>query len=90
MISVEAWRINIGRFHGMKLKCFSSKSKTKRWTSSDNVLCTVLTISLITALLLIAGVEPNPGPTLGNKNKLLITRQSTYKIHSLVSNPKIS
>ena len=89
MISVEAWRINIGRFHGMKLKCYSCKSKAKHWTSSNNVLCTVFSISLITALLLIAGVEPNPGPTLGTKNKLLIARQHTH-IHILVSNQKIS
>ena len=80
MISVEAWRIHIGRFHGIKLKCFSCKSKAKHWTSSDNVLYSVLTISLISALLLIAGVEPNPGPTLGSKNKLLIIRQYTHII----------
>ena len=65
MISVEAWRLSIGSFHSIRVKSLSSKLNDKDWTSITNVSCYILSAALITMLLLIGGVESNPGPTSG-------------------------
>ena len=57
MIDLATYRIRIGSF------CLTYKNKTDKSHASQDELA--LGLALLMTLLLIAGIEPNPGPANG-------------------------
>ena len=73
MISTEAWRSSIGSFHRCRLQCNQNRVNTD--VSNKSVLIhlalmsMLMSAALINTLLIISGVEKNPGPTTGTFRK---------------------
>ena len=65
MIEIEQWRGRIGSFNRAKSYCRVSERKDLPFTSTSiflGVLQTMMSAMVIGTLLLIGGVESNPGP----------------------------
>jgi hypothetical protein len=62
-VSIETWRSRIGQFHG-----YSFKSNTNNLDNINNnskgMNISYLPIFVIAMLLIVGGIEPNPGPTV--------------------------
>ena len=72
MIGIEAWRMSIGSHNNKKLSCTSTV--THNQTNGGILLSLMLTLTvmssvLIDILLVMGGIESNPGPTSGKQNK---------------------
>ena len=65
MIEIEQWRGRIGSFNRVKSYSKVNERKDLPFTSTNEllgVLQTVMSAMVIGMLLIIGGVEPNPGP----------------------------
>ena len=90
MISVEAWRMSIGSYNRHKITDTSTLTKNSTNCATCLALMMTLTImasALINTLLVIGGVEANPGPQQGNK--ITSSRIITFKIFELHLNTKM-
>ena len=68
MISIEAWRGQIGSFNRVKSDSKSIDGMKKTYALEKYPLCmiqTIITAAMITILLIIGGIEINPGPATG-------------------------
>ena len=75
MISVEAWRASIGSFYSHAARGIAAKvnvPKSCYLSMLQSLSFTTMSLALIATLLLMGGVESNPGPiTPGSKGMML-------------------
>ena len=71
MISIEQWRGRIGSFYRVKVHCIVSHTKATPFTSSAlflSLIQAMMSAAVISILLIIGGVESNPGPPVVTPN----------------------
>lgn len=85
MISIEAWRSVIGAFVGGKdLQNFTARCSLFALYigSSFSMIFTSISLNLVLILLMIGGIESNPGPNSGGNHVESITLQIVFIILS--------
>lgn len=63
MVDTATWRARIGSWAGKSRRAHEVRSVV----ISENVLCNLLCVSVLAVLLVIGGIETNPGPTTDEK-----------------------
>ena len=87
MISIEAWRAVIGAFVGCKdLQNFTARCSLFALYigSSFSMIFTSISLNLILILLMIGGIESNPGPNSEGNHAKSIAVQIVFGIISFI------